>query len=278
MKQVEFTFRTLRELERLTESIKQFCNPDAVILFGEYVNGTLRNARGGYELLILTDKESSASGEEIHDQLFVDVKYRNRYERKLTVYTYRSDIFMQELSGNYFFYMIYREGHLLYSNDSVPLDKKVKFRNKVFSKRIIKFTENHLDQGERYLQVAHDAIKNLSPKTASVNLFLAMEQYLFTIEYSYFGFRHTLASYYELLMWIKHTSRPFLEWVDNYMPNINHRIRLLEKMVRHARFNLDFSYPQRHLIESYDLICEMKDIIEPECRDRLKYYEELNCQ
>ncbi|MCC8087665.1 MAG: hypothetical protein LIO79_00075 [Rikenellaceae bacterium] len=273
MKKVNFTIRTSKELDRIVESIRSYCSPAMVVLFGEYVDGTLRNARKGYELLILTDKECAP--EDIFAHLAVEVRSRNRYEKKLTLYVYRSSEFMIEYIGNYFFHTILTEGVLLYSDGSLPVENIPPLKIRKFMKKILTNTERFLSDGSDYLSVAEEHLKKFSVRVAAANLYFAVEQFLFAMEFSYFGFCANHKRLNEAFMWTKITSKLLTEWNGKHQTSIGRKLSIVERMAGDARCNQVFSYSPETILNLLVITREIKFIAEKQCSENLNYYSGL---
>lgn len=179
-----------RELARITALIREAADPEFIVLFGRYAGTQMPGARGGYELLVVTDREPAPLPQALLQQIEAAFPRAERNERFLFLHCLPMAFVSGHLSLSLFLRTIVAEGILLYESRRCRYFRIRDFKPAQSSKKALENYKLWYGQGKACLRTSQWTLEQGYSRLAANNLYLAAAAFLKATELVCYGYQH----------------------------------------------------------------------------------------
>lgn len=234
--------QNMDELERLTKLICSSVHPEVIILFGKYAGMSLANIQGGYEILVLTKDLPATTYRNVREYLEVHFPLSERIEKNLTIHLFSLDFVRRMSALSHFFFIIRREGILLYKREGCAFKEHIKFK----PSRVLRHVRDNSflawELGKEFSKDAQKYYEIGNYRMAAFNLYQTFAQFVRAVIFAYYGFvpesKETLQVAYSHIRYCSDELAHL--WGDNKDYQYWYLLGHLQGYNYHARFSTGF--------------------------------------
>lgn len=276
----------LAEIEAIKEVIKEFVNPDMIILYGSYARGEFKDQvyiKDGiryfyisdYDLIVVTNKTNIKEYE-----LVEELNKRINARPDINFFMYDIAYFNRELlTGNFFFVPVYHEGVLLYDNGVSKLEVPKPLSIEQVRKNIESYYEFWMGNTETFFAHFHfDYELMLRGKSRSgMNawfLFQSVESIYSTLLLVFMGIKPKLHNLYKYRQAVAAISEELNSvFADVKDSNERRLFDLLNRAYISGKYKMDFEVSVDDLKEISSRLDRMIQITDRLCIERIESFK-----
>lgn len=260
-----------RELKRIVGIIRKHAEVDLILLFGRYANGSMRSVLGGYELLLVSQRECWINTFKLAGILDIAFCRSDRKEQNIFLHSCSLSSLKSSCSkGSCFFISICNEGIPVYDNKrcGYPLERKP------FDTAISQAAYDHFSNfAEVFLNRAESAWKDHQVRAAALNLFYTADMLFKAVESVFYGdvirCSHLEYSYFR----VRHFSRRLAESFDPARSKNRMWYGLLLYYLKYSRILPNFRLYEKDYKECLERLRLLQEIVNEVCTEQISKIE-----
>ena len=271
-----------RQIQQITDIIKEVAKPEKVILFGSYAKGKQVEHRytgkdgiryeyiSDYDFLVVT-KNNTVKEYELED---IINNRTERFEPSINLQIHEIDYINEGLEfGQYFFTDIVSEGILLFDTDKVHFANPRQLSLTEEKEKAKRYFDIWFSGGTGFLKSVGFNLKEREFKIAAFELHQATESFYYATLLVFTGYKPKTHNIWKLRKQAKILSENlFLVFPIETDKYENHLFDLLKRGYIDARYKPEYSITEEELKALVDRVKKMREVVENICTEKIKSY------